>query len=400
MSHPVLRRTDAIKLWLHCQGLTRPRTTTLTPETLTDVLTKTGGLQLDAINTVERAHYLTLWSRFGAYDRTHVDNWLYSSGLAYEYWGHEASLLPISHLPLGLRRMRRFPPSSWKNSSWWEVYQVPTGVKRRVLKRLRVEGPLGSESIGKRGVGPREPGMMPLPKEERRALNLLWHAGRIAVRLRKNFRCMYDLAERVYPVNVEPASSSAYLDSWLHIGLRGNGVASENHMRNYWTAPKLSAPERRMVIERNLRRGDVVAISVEGSTEPHYILPEHLDLLSYLPAPEGTTLICPFDSLLWQRQRSEDFWGFKYRIEIYVPASKRIYGYYVFPILHDGNLVGRMDIKMHRKQRILEVKAVYLEEQFSPAASFYLGVRNALQSLGQFLGAEKMTVPHEWGKFL
>ena len=113
-----LDRATIVRLWLQRQGLSRPRgTERLTRSTLTDHLERTGALQVDTINVVDRAHYLTLWSRFGPYDRRRLDRWVYRDRAAYEYWGHEASILPISHLPLGLRRMRRFPPESWKKAA-------------------------------------------------------------------------------------------------------------------------------------------------------------------------------------------------------------------------------------------------------------------------------------------
>ena len=115
------------------------------------------------------------------------------------------------------------------------------------------------------------------------------------------------------------------------------------HLDNYWTAPRLKAPERKRVIARNLKKKRVVRVRVEGRKEPWLALPEHLETLRRSSEPGGTTLVCPFDSLLWQRDRAEDLLGFRYRIEIYVPRPKRRFGYYVMPILHEGRLVGRLD---------------------------------------------------------
>ncbi len=152
---------------------------------------------------VDRAHYLTLWSRFGAYDRQKLDRWVSRDRIAYEYWGHEASLLPISHLPLGRRRMRMFPEERWLRFTWWQRYETTAASKRRVLKRLRDEGPLESMHFtsaapGRNADGPPVASVFGT-KEDTRSLKLLWHAGKVAIRERRHFRCVYDLAERVYP---------------------------------------------------------------------------------------------------------------------------------------------------------------------------------------------------------
>ena len=399
MPVPSLRLDQVVRLWFHRQGLAAPRgSTKLDKRAITEHLERTGALQLDTINVVDRAHYLTLWSRFGAYDRKRVDRWIHRDRVGYEYWGHEASILPISHLPLGRRRMRRFPPKSWSGRSWWSLYQTSTGSKRRVLKRLREEGPLESVDFEQLpgGRADTRPGRsMPLPKEDKRSLKLLWHDGRVGIRSRRHFRCVYDLAERVYPPG-SPASVTEFEDSWLLIGLSGNGVASEGHLENYFTGPSLSAADRKRVIARNVKKGQVVEVRVEGREGRFYALPEHLDGLEGLSEPEGTTLICPFDSLLWQRKRAEEFLDYLYRIEIYVPAAKREFGYYVLPILHDGRLVGRLDPKLHRERGELEVKAIHLEPWFKREQRFDRGLAEALLSLGEHVGAARLDLPKGW----
>lgn len=385
---------SVVRLWLWLQGFSEPRgTTSLAPDTLDDHLKRTGALQLDSVNVAERAHYLTLWSRFGPFDKERLHDWVYRDRRAYEYWGHEASILPISHLKHGLRRMRLFPPDRWRNSSWWARYDVSTASKRRVLWRLRREGPMESADFKKRPEDEKRAKAwgMAYPKEDKRALQLLWHAGKVAVSRRRHFRRVYDLAERVYP-KIQPVSRTAYEDGWLLTGLSGCGVASEKHLTNYWTAPNPKAADRRRIIGRNLTARRIVEIRVAGFEDPYYVLPEHLEILQTAPAACGTTLICPFDSLLWQRRRVEDLLGFRYRIEIYVPPQKRTYGYYVLPILHDGRLVGRLDPKMHRAEGVLEIKNYFLEEGFEPDATFRHGFRDSLESLASFLGASELKV--------
>jgi len=402
-SLPTIDRDAVVRLWLARQGLTAARgARSLSRRALVDHLERTGGLQLDSINVLDRAHHLTLWSRFGGYDRARLDRLVYGAGVAYEYWGHEASILPISHLPLGLRRMRGFPPAGWKNRSWWPVYNTPAGSKRRVLARLRAEGALESAHFERRNDEKTAEGYfgsgMPMPKEDKRSLKLLWHGGRVAVVKRRHFRCVYDLAERIYPADVVPASRAAFEDSWLMIGLRANGVASESHLVGYFTDTDLKAPDRKRVLARNLKKGHIVAVRVEGVRGTCYALPEHLDTLAKAPEPEGTTLLSPFDSLLWQRKRAEELLGFSYRVEIYVPPKKRRFGYYVLPILHHGRLVGRLDPKLHRDRGELEIKAIFLEHGFARDDRFDRGLAASLDSLRAFAGADRLRLPRGWRK--
>ncbi len=394
---PILSRTDVVRLWFHQQGLAVPRgNARLTVSTLRNHLTKVGALQLDTINVVERAHYLTLWSRFGSFDRDRFDRLIYRDQIGYEYWGHEASILPISHLPLGRRRMRRFPPAAWRSRAWWPIYQTSAASKKRVLSRLKAEGPLETIDFEarKEEFGPSGPpgGSMPLGKEDARSLKLLWHSGRVAITTRRHFRCVYDLSDRVYPEG-PTATLQQYEDSWLLQGLSGNGIATERHLTNYFTGPALSAIERKRVIRRNLRSGRVLQARVSDSSAIWYVLPEHLELLAHLSEPRGTTLLCPFDSFLWQRQRAEELLGFRYRIEIYIPAAKRQFGYYVLPILHDGRLVGRIDPKLHRDNRTLEIRSIHWEEGQGKDRCLIKMLRETLHDLQAFTGADAITLP-------
>jgi len=398
-SPPVFEKDTAVRLWFQRQGLTAPRgSSRLSRGALVDHLERTGALQLDSVNVIDRAHYLTLWSRYGAYDRSRVDRWVYRDRAAYEYWGHEASILPISHLPIGRRAMRRFPPDNWSGKSWWSRYATSTGSKRRVLRRLREEGPLESAHFERQEaeLGPAgRPAEAWLQKEDKRSLKLLWHDGRIAVTDRRHFRCVYDMADRVYPEG-ETATPTEYEDSWLLSALSGCGITPERHMVNYFTGPALTAAERKRVIARNLKKRRIVEVKVKGLRGPCYALPEHLEDLDDLSNPTGTNLLCPFDSFLWQRKRAEELLGFKYTIEIYVPAAKRVYGYYVLPVLHEGRLVGRIDPKLHRDRGVLEIKAIHTEPDFQSSMGFVAAFGEAVESLAEFLGATDIEMPSGW----
>ncbi|MHC4779384.1 MAG: winged helix-turn-helix domain-containing protein [Planctomycetota bacterium] len=383
---------QVLNLWFLQQGLVEPRRGKLTRKAFVSHLERTGGLQLDTVNAVDRAHYLTLWSRFGPYDRKKVDRWVYGDRVAYEHWGHEASILPASRLPLSKRGMRRFKP----RGDWWAGRAPSTASIRRVMKRLREEGPLESADFER---DPKGSGPWWGWKEDKASLEILWHGGRVATHGRRHFRRLYDIAQRVYPEG--PVGSSAqYEDGWLLTGLSGNGVASEKHLSNYWTAPRLTAAGKKKVVARNMKAKRVVEVEVEGRKGRFLALPEHLEGISRAPAPRGTTLICPFDSLMWHRDRAEEWLGFRYRIEIYTPKAKRKYGYYVMPILHGGRLVGRLDPKLHRDREELEIKAVFLEPGFRRDGAFDRGLSESLRSLGEFLGASRIVLPKGWHDLL
>ncbi|MCP4545635.1 MAG: winged helix-turn-helix domain-containing protein [bacterium] len=371
----------------------RPRGARLTRDAFVDHLERTGGLQLDSVNAVDRAHFLTLWSRFGNYDRETVDRWVGPDRVAYEFIGHEACILPHSSLPYSRRHMRDFNPQS----QWWRERLGDPAVRKAVLRRIRREGPLESAQFKSAERGPA--GGWWGWKEEKMALEWLWRKGALAVHERRHFRRFFDLAERIYPPG-PTARQTEWADSWLYRGLSGNGIAPEAHLQNYITSPRLKAPERRQVIERNLRKRRIVRVEVEGLKVPCYALPEMVENLEDLPAPRGTNLICPFDSLLWQRQRAEDLFDFHYRIEIYVPQPKRKFGYYVLPIMHEGRLVGRLDPKMDRSLKELRINAIHLEPDFKRDTRFDKGLGDCCRELALFLGADKIKMPRGWGKLI
>ena len=380
------------RLWLHRQGLANPRERRLTKKAFIKHLECTGALQMDTINVVDRAHYLTLWSRFGAYNRSLLDKWIYQDRIAYEYWGHVASILPISLLPLSRRGMLAY---KYRESHWGRPEPSQTSV-RRVLRRLSNEGPLESNDLEQ---SPGGSGWWSGWKEDKYTLEYLWSKGKVAISGRRHYRRIYDLAERVYPSG-RTATLAEYEDSWLLTGLSGNGIATEKYLDNYITTPRLPSPDRRKVIARNIKAGRIVEIEVKKLDGTFYALPQHLEELGRIPKLRGTTLICPFDSFLWQRRRAEDLLNFHYRIETYRPPANRKFGYYIMPILHEGALVGRLDPKMHRDRKELEIKGIFLEDGFRRNKDFDRGLADTLKDLAVFLGAEKIALPKGWGRLL
>jgi uncharacterized protein len=368
---------------------------------------RSGGLQLDSINVVERAHHLTLWSRFGPYDRRALDRIAYRRRLLFEYWAHAACLVPASDYPAWRRAMLDYTLGS---RAWGAWLRRNRRVLRAVEDAIATGGPLGSGDFEHRRPPGSAAGWWDW-KPAAHALDYLWMSGRTLVHSRTHFRKRFDLCERVMPraVLVPPLTRDGFRRWHLRRSLRAMGAASEADLRMYLTFPRVAAAERRLALRAALDSGEVVEVGVEGERAPWLALAEDLPALAAAGrrrrASTGTTLLSPFDSFLWHRERTRRLFGFDYRLEVYTPGRDRTHGYYSLPILHDGRLIGRLDPKAHRAERRLEVRAVHFEPWFAtgeppPAVSWgpvdreaaLAGVGEALRSLAAFVGADEVTL--------
>lgn len=385
-----LPRAAAASLFLERQGLARPGAVPFTRASLERLVEDAGGVQLDSINVVARAHLLTLWSRFGPYDPARLERWVYRDRALVEYWAHAACLVPRAHLPAWRRAMLDYRTRDTGWAGWLKRHGATV---RKVEETVRARGPVGGEAFErhKKGGGWWE------WKPAAHALHFLWMSGRIAVHSREHFKKRYDLAERVLP-EAAPMTAAEFRRWHVLASLRAMGAATEADLAGYMTFPRLTRTERREVLKGFLKEGRVVEVALEGHTAPWYARAEDLPELERAAhgriASQGTTFLSPFDSLLWHRARAAALFGFDYRIEVYTPAPKRVYGYYVLPVLHDGRLVGRLDPKLHRAERRLEARALHLEPGVE-ADDVLPGVAGALRSLAAFLGASDVSVPRQ-----
>ena len=315
-----------------------------------------GVLQIDSISVVARSPYLVLWSRIGAYDSVWLDE-LLAEGAIFEYWSHAACFVPIEDYGLYRRMMLA---KSGKSREWMEAH--PDALER-VMGHIRKEGPVRSAEFartdGKAG------GWWEW-KPEKRALEHLFAAGELMISHRENFHRVYDLRERVL-ANALPAWEDALAPTEPEVrralalkAVRALGVAVARWVPDYFRTPKRGAASllEELADERSLLRAEI-------EDEPAYVHPENTrlaeEVLSGRAQSSVTTLLSPFDPVVWDRARASELFGFDYKIEVYTPAARRRYGYYSLPILHDGALVGRLDAKAHRKEGLFEVKAVHLE---------------------------------------
>ncbi len=350
------------------------------PATKHDVLTaiqNMGVLQIDTIHVVARSPYLVLWSRLGAYRQHWLDE-LLAEGRLFEYWAHEACFLPADMYPIYRRRIQDGLSRSWKYSQEW--LNEHEELVNEILGRIRADGPVRSSdfvrSDGQKGAWWNW-------KVEKQALEMLYTAGELMIARRHNFQRIYDLRERVRPdwddAHAPPAGEARRALALKAV--QALGITQPRWVADYFRAKKT---ETTPLVERLAAEGQLLPVQVEGWPQPAFIHPANLALAEQAAAgalvPTYTTLLSPFDPLVWDRARALELFGFDYRIECYTPAPKRRYGYFTLPILRRGQLVGRLDPKAHRKEGVFEVKALHLEPGVCADEALASDIAAALQA--------------------
>lgn len=315
--------------------------------------------QIDSVNVVARAHYLPAFSRLGGYDRDLLDRAAWGSKRSrrlFEYWAHEASLLPLDLHPLLRWRMARADRGAAGYAAMRAFACERRPEAMALLDRLRGEGPLAASDLEKGRTGWWE------WSDAKRALEWLFYAGHVTTATRRrSFERVYDLTERVIPpaILALPTPTEAEAQRALvERSARALGVATAADLRDYF---RLDPAAARLAIVTLAEEGVLVPVAVPGWPAAW----RHRDAT----APRrvaADALLAPFDPLVWRRDRAERLFGFHYRIEIYTPADKRRYGYYVLPFLHGDRLAARVDVKADRHAGRLLIHAIHLEEDAPP----------------------------------
>lgn len=349
-------------------------------------------LQIDTINVVARSPYLVLWSRLGDYKIEWLDE-LLAEGALFEYWAHAMCFIPIEDYGLYRRRMldamqKKVWPYKWTVTWAKENSQV----MKKVRNHLRKNGAVRSAEFENEG---HMAGGWWNWKAEKDALEILLLTGEVMVARRQNFQRVYDLRERVLPGWDDaalPSSEELHRTQALR-AVKALGIAFPSWVPDYFREPKTGVPKR---LETLAGEGLLQRIDVQGFETPAYFHPDHAGLIEQALSgdlePTLTTLLSPFDPLVWDRARALELFGFDYRIECYTPAAKRRYGYFTLPILQRGRLIGRLDPKAHRAQGLFEVKALHLEPGVRVTKPMMSELAAALHRLADWHGTPEIVV--------
>ena len=355
------------------------------------VLDRVRLIQLDSVNVAVRAHYMPLFSRLGPYAPELVDDaaWAHRASrprLLVEYWAHEASLVPVADWPLFRWRMRDFED---RHRAWYarQLGDAP-GLVDDVLAAVKELGPIGAgpleAALGHAGA--RAKGGWWNRSAVKQACEWLFATGQLTTGARQGFQRLYDLPERVLPPDVHAAevADDEAARELIRRAAIAHGVGTEPDLRDYY---RLKPEQSKRAVAELVEEGLLAEVAVRGWRQPAY---RHIDAVTPRKIT-GRALLCPFDPLIWERARTERIFDFRYRIEIYVPEPKRIYGYYVFPFLLDGELVARVDLKADRARGALLVRSAFAEPDV-PTTRVVAELAAELRTMAGWLGLDAVEV--------
>ncbi|WP_298163160.1 winged helix-turn-helix domain-containing protein [Brevundimonas sp.] len=374
----------ARRMALAAQGFGRPRPPTAGSRQFRDTARRLGVIQIDSVNVVSRTHYLPAFSRLGDYPRAllEAEAWGKRPSL-FEYWGHEASLMPLEIQPLMRWRMERARDG---HGIWTGLNRF--GRERRdyidgVLTEIERRGPVTGADFA---AGPRgKPGWWEW-SDGKRALEWLFWAGLITTRTRRGFERVYDLTERVIPSAIRDLPTPTEADAQralVRIAAAAMGVATTADLRDYFRLPLQDARDR---VAELVEEGDLAPVVVPGWKGAAWIAPD-----ARRPRRiQGAALLSPFDNLIWFRDRSERLFDVRIRLEIYTPAHKRAHGYYVLPFLEDEAVTARVDLKADRQAGALLVQAAWREPLATPETAARLATE--LVGMAGWLGLGRVAV--------
>lgn len=377
--------SEARRIALAAQGLDGPRARSATRAPLLRTVDRLAVLQIDAVNVLARAHYVPLYSRHGPYEPQHLDDAVYGrSRSLFEYWGHQASLLPVSLQPLFRWRMERAASLQQIYGGLARFVRARRSYVDSVLAEVASRGPLRAGDLT--SSTPRKGGWWGW-SDAKRALEFLFWAGRVTTRTRKNFERVYDLTERVLPPAIVETRTPPLVDAHrelVKISARALGVATDDDLADYF---RLRLGDVRPRIAELVEEKALLPVRVDGIGKPAY-------LAAGAKVPReatGRAVLSPFDPLVWHRARTHRLFDFHYRIEIYTPEHLREHGYYVLPFLDGEQLAARVDLKAAREASTLLVQAAHLEpgsEEKKTAAS----LAEELRDVADWLGLERIAV--------
>lgn len=398
MTVPVLSNAMARRVFLEKHGLATAPSGPGKGADLAEVIDSLGFVQLDSVNTFARAHDLILWSRRQQYRPKALDHLLSRDRVLFEHWTHDAATIPMTQFPHWKLRFGR--DATWCETKWaaWrrEGFMEMTDA---VLRQISDHGPAGSSDVGadeKKGSG----GWWDW-HPSKTALEYLWRSGQLSVTRREGFRKIYDLTERVIPadhLNTRPHPDETV--DWLcNAALDRLGFATSGELAAFWdTATPREAKEW---CTGALAVGDIIEVDIgcaDGKLRKSFARPGIMDTLPPEP-PKRVRVLSPFDPALRDRKRAERLFGFHYRIEIFVPAPKRTYGYYVFPVMEGDQLIGRIDMKADRAAKRLDVTAFWPEAGIRMGAGRLKRLTAELDRAARFARCESVAYAPDWQRW-
>ena len=348
----------ARRVALGAQGFGRRQSGVVGTRQLNLAVRRLGLLQLDSVNVFERSHYLPLFARLGPYDKTLLDRLTFARPGPYiEYWAHEAAVIPVEDWPLFRFRMEFWREWMGKNMPDW--FQAHASTLERLKAELAANGPMPASAFEREAQQARGPWWD--WDEVKRGLERMFRIGELVSAGRKGFERVYALPEQILSDEVlareVPVEEAKY--ELMKRAAAAHGIGTLNDFADYFRIKQTQAKD---ALQRLVDEGEVVPVTVPGWGKPAYL---HRD--ARVPRRiEAAALLSPFDPVVWERDRALRMFGFHYRIEIYTPAPKRIFGYYSLPVLIDDELVGRIDLKNDRQAKVLRVQSAWREEGARP----------------------------------
>lgn len=391
----LLCNSDARRVFLAKQGLSAPPNRALTKAGLLDLIHDLGFVQVDSIQTVERAHHQILFSRNQTYRREHLTALLEKDGALFEHWTHDASILPSVFFKYWKHKFRDEELAiverwrKWRGegfeASFEETYERVVKDGAILARDMKADGHVSG------GWWNWHP--------NKTALEYFWRTGKFAIAGRSNFQKIYDLVERVIPAEFHQleVSREEFVDWACRSALTRLGFATHGEIAAFWDL--LSPDEAKAWVTEH--RDELIEVLIEpalgGKPRSSWAFADFLGTLENYPdAPPRIRVLSPFDPMIRDRNRTERLFGFFYRIEIFVPEPKREYGYYVFPLLEGDKLIGRIDMKADRKKGTLDVKRLWLEPRVKAASGRIEKLEAELDRVARFAGVEKVVYMDGW----
>ncbi len=381
---------DARNVILDAQGLR----TSKPCKSVLDVARRIHNIQIDTISVVSRSHNLITFNRFSRYEDGSI--WDYEKkGVLFEYWSHAMCMMPIETYPFYAWRRKFYPSPRDKK---WAIGHKDT--IEQVYRHVKKNGITSSASIGEKN--PESTGWWDW-KVEKRALEYLYTMGKLMVAYRKGFQKYYDLTERVLPAHIdsEPMSDEDATDFVVDTSLGSLGIGCYDDIRTYHNklpSQKIWKGRQDQIesyLDQRVKDGHLEEVTVKGLNERYFVLSSNSEKVQSNSTPDEIApvkLLTPFDNILRERAFPKRIWDFDYKIECYVPAPDRIYGYFVLPILDKSELAGRLDAKIHRKERLLEIKALYLESKELQSSDGLERLKRGIVEFAKFHNCESIAI--------